>query len=398
MARLTKRTIDAAEPPTYDPDTKTGERDYFLWDDDLEGFGLRVFASGRKSFLVQYRAKGRTRRLSLGKYGVLTAAQARSLARERLGRVAAGEDPAEEKREGRDGPTVADLVARFLKEHVEAKRKARTTKEYRRLCELFILPQLGQRKVNDLDLAAVDRLHRSLSATPYQANRVLAVLSAALSLAEKWGWRAYHSNPCMHVERYKEKARDRFLTSEELERLGGVLKEAEGTEPLPALLAVRLLVLTGCRLNEILQLRWDEVDFAHGCFRFSDSKTGAKVTPVGSAVLELLAKAPRVEGNPYVLPGRKDGKHFVGLPKVWGRLRKLAGLDDVRLHDLRHSYAAVGVSGGHSMPIVGRLLGHTQSATTERYAHLADDPVSRAAGRISDEIAASLAAGTASVN
>lgn len=391
MPKLTKRVVDGALPPSS-TDGGTAARDYFLWDDELEGFGLRVFASGRKAYLIQYRSKGRTRRLTLGPHGTLTPVEARQLAREKLAEVAQGGDPAEHRRRAREAPTVADLAARFLEEHVEAKRKPNTVREYRRIFQNLVLPKLGQRKVEDVALADVDRLHRLLKETPYQANRAVAVLSKAFNLAEVWGWRPRGSNPCPGVERFKEKSRERFLNGAELNRLGSTLREAEvkGEESPVAILALRLLLLTGCRLNEVLRLRWEEVDFERSCLRLQDSKTGAKVILVGPPVLELLSKAVRVAGNPYVLPGRKAGSHFVGLPKVWARVRQQADLPGVRLHDLRHSYAAVGAGGGWSLAIIGKLLGHAQTRTTERYAHLADDPLHRAAGQISQEIAAAL--------
>ena len=213
-----------------------------------------------------------------------------------------------------------------------------------------------------------------------------------LNLAESWGIRPDGSNPCRHVERYREKRRERFLGNDELARLGQVLSDAEAndTEPPSAIAAVRLLILTGCRLQEVLGLRWDQVDFERRQIRFEESKTGQKTIALGAAALELLCGLPRLEGNPYVIPGKKDGAHFVGMPKVWQRIRKQAGLENVRLHDLRHSFASVGAGAGLSLPIIGKLLGHTQAATTQRYAHLAADPVRQAADRISGEIAAAL--------
>ncbi len=213
-----------------------------------------------------------------------------------------------------------------------------------------------------------------------------------LNLAESWGIRPDGSNPCRHVERYPEKRRERFLSAEELERLGRVLTEAEaeGAEPLSAIAAIRLLILTGCRVQEILGLRWEQVDFERRQIHFEESKTGQKAVAFGAAALELLSDLPRHEGNPHVIPGKKEGAHFVGMPKVWQRIRTRAGLEDVRLHDLRHSFASVGAGAGLSLPIIGKLLGHTQAATTQRYAHLAADPVREAADRVSAEIAAAL--------
>ena len=239
---------------------------------------------------------------------------------------------------------------------------------------------------------AASLLSRATGHTPYQANRVLALLSKVFNLAERWGLRPDGSNPCRHVERYPEKRRERYLSAEELARLGEVLTEVEraSEEPASAIAAIRLLILTGCRRNEVLSLRWEEVDFERSLLLLADSKTGRKAVPVGAPTLALLAELPRLEGNPHVLPGEKAGAHFVGLAKVWQRIRKQAGLEDVRVHDLRHSFASVGAGAGLSLPIIGKLLGHTQAATTQRYAHLAADPVRQAADRISEEIAAAM--------
>ncbi len=384
MAKLTKRTVDAEKP---------GEKERFLWDSEMEGFGLRIFPTGRKSYLIQYRnAAGRTRRLTIGQHGKLTPDEARQIARERLVEVARGGDPSQARRQIKEAPTVTELAERFLAEHVEAKRKPATAQEYRRLLEKHVLPELGRRKAAEVALADVDRIHHALRETPYLANRVLAVLSALFNLAEKWGVRPRGSNPCQHVERFKESRRERFLNNDELERLGQVLTAAEqaGREPPEAILALRLLIFTGCRKTEILALLWEDVDLEHHRLLLSDSKTGPRMVPLGAPAVELLAKAPRTHGNPFVIPGRREGGHFIGLPKVWKRIRTAAGLEDVRLHDLRHSFASVGAGGGLSLPILGKLLGHSQPVTTSRYAHLAADPMQRAAEQITSEIASAM--------
>ena len=198
-------------------------------------------------------------------------------------------------------------------------------------------------------------------------------------------------NPAWRVKKYQARRMERFLSPAELATLGEVLTAAERDDENPtAIAAVRLLMLTGARKGEILNLEWDWVDFERGCLRLPESKTGARVIPLGAPALELLASLPRVEGNPYVLPGEKEGEHFVGLQKVWERLRKRAGLEDLRLHDLRHSFASVAVAGGDSLYLVGKVLGHRQSATTERYAHLADDPLRAVAERTAGTIAAAM--------
>ncbi len=385
MPKLTKKVVDAAKP---DPD-----RDITQWDDSLRGFGLRIWPSGRKVFIIQYRnAQGRIRRLTVGDFGRLTPEEARQQARLLLAEVEKGRDPLEDRQQNRDGNTVAEFAALYLERHLIPKGKPRTVAEFRRLIEKRILPTLGKRKVADLHRADIAKLHHSMGSTPTEANRTLSLLKAMLNLAERWGMRPDSSNPCRFVERYPESKRERFLTAEEVGRLGRVLAEAEstGTELPSVPLAIRLLTLTGMRRSEVLGLRWEYVDAERSCFFLPDSKTGRKAVPVGPAVLELLARSPRLAGNPFVCAGARQGAPLVGIDKAWKRLTKQAGLEGVRLHDLRHSFASVGAAAGLGLPLLGAILGHSNSATTARYTHLGDDPRRIGAARISGEIAASL--------
>lgn len=257
---------------------------------------------------------------------------------------------------------------------------------------LSVLPALGKRKVVSISTKDVADLHHELRSKPFQANRLLALLSKMLNLAEAWGLRPLHSNPCSHVERYREPKRERFLSPAELTKLGEALAEVEdnGSEDPAAILAIRLLLLTGARRNEILTLRWEHVDLDNGLLKLPDSKTGPKSVPLGPAAVALLAALPRVEANPYVAPGRRSGDRFKGLHRPWARIRERAGLPDLRLHDIRHSFVAVGIAANLGLPVLGSILGHKHPATTARYAHLADDPRRAAASRISQEIAANL--------
>lgn len=385
MPKLTKRVVDAAKPH---PD-----RDVTLWDDSLRGFGLRTWPSGRKVFVIQYRnAQGRLRRLTVGELGRLTPEEARQQARLLLAEVEKGGDPLQTRERTRDGETIAQLAALYLERHLIPKRKPRTVAEFRRLIEKRILPVLGKRKVADLDRTDIAKLHLSLGATPTEANRTIAVLKSMLNLAERWGLRPDASNPCRHLDRYSETKRERFLTAEELGRLGRVLDEAAstGAELSAVTLAIRLLILTGMRRSEVLGLRWEYIDVERSCFFLPDSKTGRKTVPVGPPVLELLARTPRTEGNPFVCAGIREGASLVGIDKPWRRLAQKAGLDGVRLHDLRHSFASIGAAAGLGLPILGAILGHSHPSTTARYAHLADDPRRTGAARISGEIAAAL--------
>ena len=227
---------------------------------------------------------------------------------------------------------------------------------------------------------------------PKTANDTLAVLSKMFNLAEQWGWRPDGSNPVRHIDRYRIASRERFLSLQEFARLGNVLVEEERMQGVfPSIInAIRLLIVTGARLSEILELRWDAIDFERSRIRFQESKTGAKTIFLSAAALELIRSIERLPDNPYVIVGHKPGTHLVHIHHQWYRIRAKAGLDDVRLHDLRHSYASVGATLGMSLPIIGKLLGHTQSITTQRYAHLSADPVQEAADRIGETIATAL--------
>ncbi len=223
-------------------------------------------------------------------------------------------------------------------------------------------------------------------------------MSKMFNLAERWGMRPEGSNPVRHVEKYRENKVERYLSPQELDRLERVLSEGEGngSENPFVIAAIRLLLCTGARLGEILTLKWGYVDLDRALISLPDSKTGRKPIYLNSLAVEVLAGLPRVEGNPYVIVGDKPGAHLVNIRKPWYRIRKLTGIDDVRIHDLRHTFASIAVSAGMSLPLTGRLLGHRKSVTTERYAHLADDPVRAANEAVAEVIRKSHKVGPAS--
>ncbi len=384
--KITKRVVEAMTPRADGAET-------VLWDSDVKGFGVRVQRGGVRSYVLHYRAgSGRgapLRKLTIGRHGSpWTPETARREARRLLGAVAEGVDPAADRVARREAPAMADLAQRFLAEHVEAKRKASTAAEYRRLLEKVILPVLGPRKVADVARSEIAKLHNALRAAPYQANRVLAVLSKMFNLAERWGLRPDGSNPCRHVEKFGERKRERMLSAAELARLGEALASHDGSPFVVA--AVKLLIFTGARLGEILGLRWEWLDLERGEARLPDSKSGAKTLHLPPPALAVLATLPRIEGNPHVIVGHRNGASLVNLEKPWRQIRGLAGLDDVRLHDLRHAFASIAASSGLGLPIIGKILGHTQPATTARYAHLASDPVKAAAAAVAEKIASAM--------
>jgi len=386
MANISKRAVDVMLPT---------DTDAYLWDDELKGFGLKVTPAGRKVYLVQYRLggrKGRTRRFTIGPHGKLTPDEARREAKRLLGEVSAGRDPMEAKDETRATNSLGELLDRFLTEHVDAKLKKTTAAEYKRLARLYVLPEFRHRAITDVQRKDVAKLHHKLLNKPYQANRSVALLSKFFNWCEKHGLRPDGSNPCRHIEKYNELKHERFLSEAELARLGEALAlaEVERTASPWAIAAIRLLMLTGARLSEILTLKWDYVDIERASMRLPDSKTGAKTIYLNAPALEVLASVPRLEDNTYVICGEKAGAHLVNLQKPWRRIRKLANLDDLRIHDLRHSFASVAVAGGMSLPLIGALLGHSQPATTARYAHLSSDPLRAASEAIGNRISGTM--------
>ena len=349
IPKLTRRAVEAI---------KANGADTIYWDGELTGFALRIRKSGRKNYVLQTRVRGKLRWFTLGQHGRITADEARAAALEILAQAKKGIDPrdADAKREAE--PVMADLGRRFLEEYVPVHCKPSTQGEYRRSVELFIDPAIGEMRIAGVERKDIAKLHFDLRDKPYQANRTLGVLSKMFSLAEIWGLRPDGSNPCRHVKRYKESKRERFLSPEETERLGEVLAEAE-SEMLSAVAAFRLLLLTGCRLSEIQFLRWEYV--RDDCVELPDAKTGGRVVPLGPEARAVLAALPREEDNPWVISGKKPGTHLTDLQRPWRRIRERAGLEDVRIHDLRHSYASRALALGESLTMIGKLLGQTET-------------------------------------
>ncbi|WP_400770304.1 tyrosine-type recombinase/integrase [Methylosinus sporium] len=408
--KITKRSVDALHP---------GERPFIAFDSDLAGFGVRVMPTGVMSYVVEYRPHGggrgvAKRRVTLGKVGTLTPEQARKAAADMLAQVRLGSDPAADKATRREALTVAALIATFEAEHVEAKLKSGTAENYT-VALARLRDAHGSLKADALTRNQIAALHSKMRETPYAANRALATWSKMFAWGMSRGLIAKGENPAREIEKYRESKRERFLTSEELSRLGDVLREGETIglvyevdekkakakhaakpenrrtklDPF-AVAAVRLLILTGARLREILDAQWSQVDFERGILFLADSKTGKKPVYLSIATLALLAELPRIEGNPHVIAGAKDGAPRSDLKKPWRAISRAAGLSGVRIHDLRHSFASVGAGGSLGLPIIGKLLGHANPSTTARYAHLETDPLHRAVNAIGSRIAAAM--------
>ena len=380
MPKITKRAVDAL---------LAAERERIVWDDDITGFGVRVHPTGRKVYIVKYRHEGRSIKVTIGPHGAVTPAAARAKAAEIVTLAKTGRDVAGRTPHTRGSATMAKLARRFMEEYAPAHLKPSSARLYRKIIDNRILPRLGKRRVSDIGKSDVVALHHDMRDVPDHANRMLSVLSRMLTLAEVWEMRPEGANPCRHVKKYPEHKRERFLSDDEYRRLGDALRDAEreGFVSPAAIAAIRLLMLTGCRSGEIMSLCWDHVDLETGELRLLDSKTGSKVVHLGDPAIAVLRGIPRKEGNPWVLPGVKPGKHIAYLHDSWRRILDRAGIENLRIHDLRHSYASGGLLVGEGLPMIGKLLGHNKVQTTARYAHLANDPLKAAANRIASRIA-----------
>ena len=326
-----------------------------------------------------------------GRHGVITAEEARRRAALIISRIKAGEDPIPEPMAVKlaEGPTVGALAERYLEEHVAVRCKPKTESMYRLIVVKYIVPVLGKRPTLAVGHKEVTELHHALSGKPIMANQVINTLSRIYNAAEDRGQIPETRNPCRLVVKNRERKRERFLTDEEFRRLGDVLDEAETCKGVSvhAVAAMRLVLLTGCRKGEILNLRWDQVDLEAGELRLPETKTGPRTITLSAEAATVLSRISRLPDNRFVIPGKIKGKPMRNLNDPWEVICQRAGLEDMRLHDCRHSYASRALALGESLPMIGRLLGHTQVETTARYAHLAQDTVRDSAVRVADSIA-----------
>jgi integrase len=372
--KLTDKVVRALAAPAQGYET--------AHDTEVPGFGCRVTAAGSKSFVLNYRVKGTgiERRLTIGSVFAWSAVAARERAKQLRREVDSGGDPLGDLRVERGAPIVAELAARFDAEHI-SKLRPRTQADYRGALRHDLLPVLGRMRVAAVDFEHTERLHRNISRrAPVRANRVAAVGSVMFDLAIKLRLRA--ANPFKGVRRNLEPPRSRYLTADELQRLGTVLAEDPDQQ---AAGAIRLLLLSGSRRTEVLSARWEQFNLEEGIWLKPHSAMKSKREhrlPLNAPARELLGRLPR-DGGPWLFPGRNGSSsgHRVNIDDAWQRICKKAGLVDVRLHDLRHTHASVLAGLGLSLPTIAALLGHHSVRSSERYAHLQSDPLRRATER-----------------
>jgi integrase len=408
--KLSQIAAEALEP---------GERAYIRYDASLPGFGIRVTPGGAKSWVFDYRPGGGrrapTRRLTLGRIDALPYAKARKAAEKFYHRTRLGEDPAGVRDSERAAPSLDAVIDRYMAEEITPAKKRRTTTLYAQYFRNHVSPALGRKPAAAVSYGDVAKLHRSIGAAGAEvtANRVVSLIGSLYNWAGKAGEVPRGTNPARDVSRFREQARTRYLSEDEITRLGQALTCGE-TEGFPleidsnkptskhvpkngrarvspyAAGAIRLLLLTGCRLNEVLTLRWDDVDFERALLMLSDSKTGARPVWLNAAALAVLEDLRQIRISDYVIAGDQADKPRSDLNRPWRQIVKQAGLEGVTLHSLRHTHASIGVGAGVGLPLVGALLGHKVASTTARYAHIDATPARRASETVGTTIAAAL--------
>lgn len=377
MPRITDKLIREMPIPTKEAGQKI-ERD-----DLVIGFGVRRTATGNTAFVFNYSFQGRDRRMTIGSYPAWSVAAAREQAKALRRLVDTGHDPLGQKEEARNELTLSELWDRYATEVLHRKAPS-TQRNERSIWDRIILPQLGRKRLSEVEPVDIDRLHNRISIkTPVQANRCLASLRHVFSTAKRW--KLIGESPVSPGLKNGENGRERYLSREERDRLLDALDSRPDTA---STLAIRFLLLTGARRGEVLNATWDQFDLSSAVWIKPSAHTKQRKlhrVPISDGALDVLRRAQRLSNGDYVFPGRTGGA-LVELKKMFGMVRQDAGIEDFRIHDLRHSYASFLVSDGASLPIIGRLLGHTQAATTNRYAHLEDDALRKATNRLSRSI------------
>jgi len=352
-----------------------------VYDSTVPMFGVRVTAKGAKSFILNYRFKQKERRITIGRFPTWSVSKAREEAQRLKREVNLGIDPLAERQAASGRSQVHELASRYLTEHAASKTEASRIDEMAML-EKLALPALGKMAIEDVSFSDIARLHRDISReTPIRANRVVALLSKMFNLSVHWGYRT--NNPCNGVKKNPEEKRERYLTTDEMVRLNKALNEHpnQGMANI-----IRFLLLTGARRGEVLNATWDQIDLEHGVWTKPSSHTKQRKlhrVPLSSAAIVLLEQVKKLSGNAvFIFPGALPDQPVKNIKRFWQTICRAARLKDLRIHDLRHTYASLLVSAGHSLPVIGALLGHTQAQTTARYAHLYDDPLRAATNSI----------------
>ena len=368
--KLTKRFVESIKP--HDKD------ELLIWDSELKGFGVRIFPTGRRTYFVQYRNQFRsTRRKKIGVHGIITVDQAREEAKKLLGDVAKGEDPSQDFQKAKLKPSFEDLASEYMEMHAKFNKRPKSFREDEKMLNNILLKRLGGKKVEEITTYDIQQLHHELRETSYMANRVRALLHKMFNLAIEWNWATV--NPVSAIKKYQEYKRERWLNDQELQSLHDVLDHYHNQSVANA---VRLLVLTGARKNELLSATWNQFNLENGVWTKPAHSTKQKKMehlPLSTQVISLLKKMASTATTSYLFPGKIAEKPIQDIKKAWKTITTQAGLSKVRIHDLRHTHASHLVSSGLSLSIVGKLLGHTQASTTQRYAHLADEPLRQAA-------------------
>ena len=404
MPRLSKKVVDAAEPK---------DKDYVIWDDDLPGFGLRVFRSGKRSYVLQYRSLGRSRRYTIGLHGIWTPEMARQEARIQLGRIAKGDNPAEERQLDHRAITIkelcslysADMKAGLILGKGGRPKKASTIYTDLGRMNCHIIPLVGNRRVKDFTKADANRLLKDVMAGKTKvirktgklrgksivrggagtASRTIGLLGGIMSYAIEAG--IIDNNPAHGIKKPKDNVRKRRLSEAEYRMLGRMLADAESLETYSTFaMVVRQIALTGCRRGEIIGLKWTEVDLESSCLRLSDTKEGASVRPIGLPVVEFLEARSRDANGDYVFPGERCAEAYGALPNQWNRIFKGSALGDVTPHVLRHSFASIANDLGFTEATIAALVGHSKGSVTSKYIHALDTALVMAADTIAGYI------------
>ncbi len=367
--KLNKSTIDKLQ---FDP---SGPATQYAWDDSFPGFGVRLYSNGAKSYIIKLRVGRKQRVVTVSKVHVQTLQEARNEAREMLMQAHTGTDPMEERRKGLRGPTINSLADDYLERHAKIHKK--TWKADERRINRYIKPKLGTTQVSAITRSDIAQIHNQITknGTPYEANRVLRLLSTIFSYAIQWGY-FQGDNPAKGIKLNRETKRDRWITPEELPRLAQAIDE----EPSPIIRgAFWLYLLTGLRKGELLNAKWADIDFETQELKIEDTKADRPhYLPLSSAALEVIRTIPEVEGNPYLIAGDKPGKPVYDLKRSWDRIRTKAKVQDVRLHDLRRTVGSWLAQGGNTLHLIGRVLNHSNASTTQVYARFGQNHVKRA--------------------